>query len=977
MTVCTPPAENVASPPCIIAGITSAKRKHQDEELPQEHFRTMRRQTRIVARETTLDIASAVDDLPIMDVVSIARPSTCGTIPENRITPTRKWIASGAIDLDGLPYFQFRRLMRSPGKLKINSNFSTEADFPDVVNGFEKMLSVKDTLVEKPIGNYWALPSPLQHSNSYTHSLELHPTVCDSGTSDEFESLDAYLPMQNSPLFLYKPLGIELLFADYSPKDSDIVEWSQKAQKIILALLAGMPQIPDDDFQQRIDLLFGPPTVESVRYVVEVGVYLSSNNINCERFIEWMLRIVPWAVLKPILSTPISAIQAFAESVLHVATSNENVRVVKDLLQTPGLTRLLRSSGNILSGAVLTSNAELVRLLLHAGARADQDPDTLVYADTVEIAQMLVEAGADVNDKEVADTALCEAVKSHDVKLARYLIGAGADVNLPSSSSHPLAVAARANQTELLGLLLEHGAHVNQVEYGTDALQVAAMSGNLDCVRLLVEAGADVNAPAYNHHGRTALQAASYRGHLEVVSFLLDRGANVDAPGNFDHQFPKTVLTTAVEENHLKLVRLLLNAGADVNMPSFGYYGCTALEAAKSRPASSDIVNLLIAKGAHDAALLLGPHRMIELREAVCEKDLGRVQFLANLGVRIDMQLIELSPGYSSFKKSTILHWALGYEDSSNVELFRFLIDKIEDVNAQNENPDVEPILTSAASGNHIEAVKILVGAGADVNVNHGKYKTPLIAATLRRSCEIVRFLWSKGADVNAIVKDCYVTTALQASLHERRIDMFYFLLAKGARINAPIGPRGCSELAGAAGMGSIEVVRELLDRGAEVNSAPGNYKQTALQAAASATNMAIVQLLLEKGADVNAPAASHGFTALSTAVAHGHFPLVLLLLEAGADINARSPKADVETALGTAAHRGRLDMVYFLLKAGADMDLPIEERYVEATEIAREQGHIVIAEVLEGWDKGGDAQDDQESWAQNSQGEKRFTELN
>lgn len=80
------------------------------------------------------------------------------------------------------------------------------------------------------------------------------------------------------------------------------------------------------------------------------------------------------------------------------------------------------------------------------------------------------------------------------------------------------------------------------------------------------------------------------------MKFWLESGANVNAPGNRDVRFPWTVLTTAVEMNHLERLELLINAGADVNMPSFGYYGCNALEAAKSRPANSGIVNLLIAK---------------------------------------------------------------------------------------------------------------------------------------------------------------------------------------------------------------------------------------------------------------------------------------------------------------------------------------------------------------------------------------------
>lgn len=859
-------------------------------------------------------------------------------------------------------------------------------------------MTVNDTLVENLVANYWPQPSLPHYSNGYLLSAGSDPTINDSDTDDGFESLNAYLPMQNSQLPLCKPLGLEL----FGDRHSDILRWSQKANMVLPALLANMPRIEGDDLQTSIDLLLGPPTVESVRHMVEIGVYLSSNRMGTmdmedSDFITWMLRIVPWAVLRPILSAQVSTIQAFAAEVLRVATEIENVRVVSDLLKNPSLTTLVRSSGELLVRAVRTSNAELVRVFLYAGVRADLEWNytlrfryvPLLKAMTEEIARILIEPGADVNalglvhaSSLVPVSALVGAVKRGDVGLARYLISAGAHVNL-SSHPTPLICAACGDQIELLQLLLEKGAHVNHVSYFTpvynperrglaDALQWAAISGNLDFVRLLVEAGADVNAPAYGTYGKTALQAASFRGHLEMVTFLLDSGANINAPGNHDDRFPHTVLTSAVERNHLELVELLLNAGADVNMPSFGYYGCTALEAAQSRPASLEIVHLLIAKGAHDAALLLGPHRKIELWEAVRKGDFSRVQFLINLGVQIDMQIDDYK---------TILHWALAYDTKVNVELFRLLVDNVENVNARNGDPDSTPILHKAICFRNMDVVKTLIDAGADINVFWSRNGTPLMAAASSGDCEMVRFFLSKRADVNAIVEGKFATTALQASLWGGHLDVFYLLLVHGAIRNAPISLHGSSELAYAARMGNIQVLRDLLDHGAEVNSTPGSSGFTALQAAAGLDppNVAMVQLLLEWGADVNMPHAGYEPTALQLATAGGHFHVARLLLEAGADVNAQNSRKDFygETALEIAACFGRLDISYLLLKAGADTHLPIEERYVKAASIAREYGCITIAQFLEGWDKTGGVQDDREGRAQNSMSKGRFVELN
>ena len=587
VTVCTPPftppAPGRASSPCTIVDMRPLKRTYSDAQSLREFSVTKR----------PVYVRAGTELTSTTNVVSIR-------------------------DLRDLPYFQFQRLMRSQSKLKIVQTFSTEADSSDVVNEFNKMLTANNTFVEKLIDNYWTQPSSLQHFNFHINSFELDSTVL-LDTYDGFESSNAYSFMQHNPLPVYKPFGIELLNKRGSAENWDILEWSQKAAMDVPALLAHMPRISGDDFQQSIDLLLGPPTVESVRYMVEVGVYLISNNMSIDyanNFIELMLRIVPWTVLKFILSTPIPLIQTFEESVFKVATRMGNVRVIRDLLHNSRLNCLVKSSGEILVKAVQSSNVELVRLLLNAGARVDLSEASLVQAKTVEIARMLIGAGAALNgigEPYGSDrcTALCAAVRRHDVKLARYLINAGADVNLATRDVSPLEMAASEKQRELLELLLKHGAHVNREYYNRDVLLCAAVSGSLDCVRLLVEAGAAMNAPIGSSHPRiTPLHAASSQGHLEMVTFLLDHGANVNASAADDNEgFSKTVLITAVENNNLELVKLLLNADADVNLPSISYYGCTALEVAKARPVSSEIIDILIAKGARDPALPLDPHQ--------------------------------------------------------------------------------------------------------------------------------------------------------------------------------------------------------------------------------------------------------------------------------------------------------------------------------------------------------------------------------
>ncbi|KAK5713159.1 hypothetical protein LTR15_011522 [Elasticomyces elasticus] len=140
------------------------------------------------------------------------------------------------------------------------------------------------------------------------------------------------------------------------------------------------------------------------------------------------------------------------------------------------------------------------------------------YTEYMGALQILLEAGADVNDVCVVEP-WREVVRWGPAAL-KLLVQWGLGVNAPGTEelrSHysyrylsSLQVPGR-----LAKVLLEKGGI-----FGT-ALQVAAAVGNLDSVRILLEAGADVNAPG----SVTALGAATIIGRDEVVRLLEDAGA--------------------------------------------------------------------------------------------------------------------------------------------------------------------------------------------------------------------------------------------------------------------------------------------------------------------------------------------------------------------------------------------------------------------------------------------------------------------
>ena len=107
-----------------------------------------------------------------------------------------------------------------------------------------------------------------------------------------------------------------------------------------------------------------------------------------------------------------------------------------------------------------------------------------------------------------------------------------------------------------------------------------------------------------------------------------------------------------------------------------------------------------------------------------------------------------------------------------------------------------------------------------------------------------------------------------------------------------------------------------------------------------------IVQLLLKMGADVNAQTRTL-YTALQIAAEYGYFRITLDLLESGADINTPARSFYGRTALENAAEQGRLDIVYLLIRNNQDLG-KLKTDCKRAARLAREEGHSVIADLLE-----------------------------
>ena len=231
------------------------------------------------------------------------------------------------------------------------------------------------------------------------------------------------------------------------------------------------------------------------------------------------------------------------------AASMGHVEVVKALLKAGAK---VNDEGGPLNGdscplilAVGSRNAEIVKILLNAGAYASFRAGGGVTAQTVaermnepEIAAILAKAEADERAKGIMPlnkTQFLDLCKNGELQEVIKAVNARTDVNAKRQNvdETALSTAAQWCHTEIVKVLLKAGANVNERtdKDGSTALMsavcgVAAIQGRTDVITALVEAGADVNART--NKGFTALMYAAIGGHAEAIIALIEAGADVN-----------------------------------------------------------------------------------------------------------------------------------------------------------------------------------------------------------------------------------------------------------------------------------------------------------------------------------------------------------------------------------------------------------------------------------------------------------------
>jgi ankyrin repeat protein len=404
--------------------------------------------------------------------------------------------------------------------------------------------------------------------------------------------------------------------------------------------------------------------------------------------------------------------------------------------------------------------------------------DAAERQDTAAI-RRLIEQGANPNVWQADGmTALHWAVYHDDLETAKLLVGAKADAKVANRYGvTPLAIACTNGNAAIVELLLEAGADPNStLPGGETALMTASRTGRPGPIKALLARGAKVDAR--ERKGQTALMWAAAEGHVEAVDLLLQAGA--DFRTSLASGF--TPLFFAVREGRTSVVLRLLKAGDDVNQTMRPQGGSGAARPKETTPLILAVENghfelaatLLMAGGNPDArpAGYTALHAITWVRKPIRgdgdpppegSGSLSSLDFVRQIvakGADIDARLERGESGRGRFTTTGSTPFLLAAR-ACDVPLMRLLVELGADPDLP--NADRCPPLGAAAgvgalgdgdeaAGTEeeaLEAVRLLLELGADVNAVDANGETAMHGAAYQSRFQLVQLLADHGADIN------------------------------------------------------------------------------------------------------------------------------------------------------------------------------------------------------------------------------------
>jgi uncharacterized protein len=400
-----------------------------------------------------------------------------------------------------------------------------------------------------------------------------------------------------------------------------------------------------------------------------------------------------------------------------------------------------------------------------------------------------------------------DAIFQHVSKLDREIL-----LNVafaPTLVTSPMWLAVQLGLHEVLGWLVQYGASPDGPDRLDQALLLSAIGqGHFASAEALLALGADLKV--LNKNGTNSVMLALRQGNRELVEKLLHAGVPLD---HVNHKGLNALHFAAMSGDVALFEWLHTRVDFALNTPTND--GRTPLHYCQS----FELFERLRSEDPHLDFKFVFPDGDQAIHYFCLQGQLEIVQFLLDQG--IDVQALGQA-------KNTPLHYAVS---SDKLALVQLLIARGAKVEARNK-AGMRALHWAAELGNlaildlllsHKAKVKIKGNTSFIISQTH----SPLYLAAQKGHLELVRRLLSAGAEVN-VLNDASCRTALCAACVRDDVAMVELLLAHGASPNGVDSNKDRFMDFPLANARSAESVKCLIDAGADVNAA-GRYKDTAL----------------------------------------------------------------------------------------------------------------------------------------------------
>ena len=366
------------------------------------------------------------------------------------------------------------------------------------------------------------------------------------------------------------------------------------------------------------------------------------------------------------------------------------------------------------------------------------------------------------------------------------------------------------------------------------------------------------------HDGETPLHIAAGTGACGFVRYLIDHGAQINAKDAAS----SSPLHEAVRSGETACARMLIEAGADVNARDSS--GNTPLHLVMPAETRRSMFDLLLGAGANP-----------NLKDVYGETPL-HIAARITMSRDIIQRLVDAGADLNERNKKGNTPLTLSIE-RSQIQQANFFVTLGSDIHA--ETIDESTAFTKALESGLPMTQAVLIKENIHSRDSAGR--TPLhIAVTEQAPAEIIQYILSLGADVNAHDKNG--NTALHTAAAGNFKQNGEILLAAGADV---FSPNVAGESVLHIALTRLEGREDWILNSDIIKSADG-AGNTPLHFAAQWNLVSVIPQILEKGGDINARNSS-GETPLFNAARADSPEMIAALLSANhgpaADLNARN----------------------------------------------------------------------------------------